>query len=163
MNAVIVREQYPRHFFQHRACHIKPFCLTARLSADSVFTIKNRVSLVCDAQLRLGSDGAGPGTALLFVALASEGRFQLRFLAGGHKECVLLGILDDFLSHDFPFESAQSALDRFTGVDINYCHLYLQLKISHKRFQFLFNTRGRDVVKRAKNDPAKKGGLYSQG
>jgi hypothetical protein len=76
---------------------------------------------------------------------------------------MLLRILDDFLGHNFPLEPTQSAFDRFTGVDCNYCHLYLQLKFSDKRLRFLFNTRGRNVVKRAKNDPANKGYLYSQG
>src|SRR5215831_1209040 len=111
----------------------------------------------------LSSDGAWPGAALLFVALASESRFQLRFLAGRHKERMLLRILDDFLGHHFPLEPTQSAFDRFTGIDCNYCHLYLQSKFSAKHSRPQFNTRGRDVVKRAKNDPANNWDLDSQG
>src|SRR5215471_14191700 len=76
---------------------------------------------------------------------------------------MLLRILDDFLGHNFPLEPTQSAFDRFTGIDCNYRHLYLQSKFSAKHFRLQFNTRGRDVVKRAKNDPANNWDLYSQG
>lgn len=41
---------------------------------------------------------------------------------------MLLGVLDNLLGHDLPLEPSQSAFDRFTGINVNYCHLYLHSK-----------------------------------
>src|SRR5215831_7975545 len=44
---------------------------------------------------------------------------------------MLLGILNNLLGHYLPLESTQRAFDRFSGINCNYCHLYLHLRISN--------------------------------
>lgn len=69
-------------------------------------------------------------TALFLVSLPSQGGFEFCFLARRHEERVLLCVLDYLFGHDFPLEPPQSALNRFTRVNIHYCHLFLQSSLS---------------------------------
>src|SRR5581483_16254 len=79
------------------------------------------------AQLGFRGDGTRPRTAFLLVSLSGQSRFQLGLLSRRHEESMLLRVFGDFLSHHLALEAAHCALDRFAGIYINYCHLFLQL------------------------------------
>src|SRR6185369_10932176 len=127
VDPIVVGQQNPRHWYGARTQSIRTRALRwKRAGRISLFVVNNQVSLESEAQLGLGGDWTWPRTALLLVAFASQSRFQLGLLSRGHEERVFFRVFDNLFGHDLPFEPPQSAFNRFTRINCNYCHLSLQ-------------------------------------
>jgi hypothetical protein len=61
-------------------------------------------------------------TLLLTKALAREGLFGPAFLSRFHVVAVFLDFLDDILTLDFPLETPEGILQRFTLLNYNFSH-----------------------------------------
>src|SRR5215471_12895208 len=80
--------------YLHRACHTATLLLTAKFLPDSVFAIKNRVSLVCDAETQdLAATGRGLGRPFFLLRLRASADFSFAFWPGGMKNACFFASL----------------------------------------------------------------------